>query len=373
MTEESLNTVPGIAVLADDLSGAAEVAGTFLGRATELSLRLDTFRPSPGVVVTDLNTRTMTQLDAVRTMRAALAEVPAGTRVVKKIDSLLRGHVGAEVAVLAKRGPVMVAAALPSLGRTVRNGVLYLGDTPLHETRSWAAEPELPPLAVADLFRGLAGSGRITVCDAETDADLDAIVSTSTRRSDVQLVGTSALAAAVARTLPVSQADTDHHRPSKLVLTVIGTAAPVAAGQVEALVADGTRPVTVDARALLHDKADPEPIQRALAHGSVVVTIGGVLDPAEAQAVSAALGHFIATAQAQQRPDLILTGGETARAVIDAIGITALRPVQEIHHGAVVSVAPDGRRVVTRPGSFGDTDSLVTITRYLTQRSEDHA
>ena len=31
MTEESLNTMPDIAVLADDLSGAAEVAGTILG------------------------------------------------------------------------------------------------------------------------------------------------------------------------------------------------------------------------------------------------------------------------------------------------------------------------------------------------------
>jgi D-threonate/D-erythronate kinase len=69
----------------------------------------------------------------------------------------------------------------------------------------------------------------------------------------------------------------------------------------------------------------------------------------------------------------VLTGGETARAVVDAIGITSLRPVHEIHHGAVVSVAPDGRRVVTRPGSFGDINSLVTITRYLTQRSEDNA
>jgi uncharacterized protein YgbK (DUF1537 family) len=367
------NTMPGIAVLADDLSGAAEVAAKFLGRATELSLLLDTFRPSPGLVVTDLNTRTMTQLDAVRTMRAALAEVPAGTRVVKKIDSLLRGHVGAEVAVLAERGPVMVAAALPSLGRTVRDGVLYLGDTPLHETRAWAAESELPPLSVADLFRGLAGSARITVCDAETDADLDAIVSASSRRPDVQLVGTSALAAALARTLPVRRVNTEHHPPSKTVLTVIGTAAPVAAGQAEALVADGARAVSVDARALLHDKADPEPIQRALAHGSVVVTIGGVLDPAEAQLVSAALGRFIATVQAEYRPDLVLTGGETARAVVDAVGITALRPVHEIHHGAVVSLTPDGRRVVTRPGSFGDTNSLVTITRYLTQRNEDHA
>jgi D-threonate/D-erythronate kinase len=373
MTEESLNTVPDIAVLADDLSGAAEVAGAFLGRSTPISLRLDTFRPSAGVVVTDLNTRTMRPLDAVRTIRGALAEVPAGTVVVKKIDSLLRGHIGAEAAVLAKRGPVIVAAALPALGRTVRNGVLHIGDTPLHETRSWAAEPATPPRAVADLFAGLAGSDGIRVCDAETDADLDAIVAAGRRIPGVQFVGTSALAAAIARTLPAGRRNAGERQASKTVLTVIGTAAPVAAGQLEALVAYGARAITVDARALLHDKADPEPVQRALAHGSAVVTIGGVLEPVEGPAVSAALGHLVATAQADYRPDLVLTGGETARAVVDAIGITSLRPVHEIHHGAVVSMAPDGRSIVTRPGSFGDADSLVTITRYLTQRNEDNA
>jgi hypothetical protein len=47
--------------------------------------------------------------------------------------------------------------------------------------------------------------------------------------------------------------------------------------------------------------------------------------------------------------------------------------VHEIHHGAVASVAPDGRRVVTRPGSFGDADSLVTIARYLNPQHKDNA
>jgi 4-hydroxythreonine-4-phosphate dehydrogenase len=154
---------------------------------------------------------------------------------------------------------------------------------------------------------------------------------------------------------------------------VVGTAEPTATSQVEALVADGAREVTVDARALLHDKADPEQIQRALDRGSTVVTIGGVVEPSEGQSVSAALGQFIANAAAQHWPDLVLTGGETARAVIDAIGITSLRPVHEIHHGAVASVAPDGRRVVTRPGSFGDADSLVTIARYLNPQNKDNA
>jgi uncharacterized protein YgbK (DUF1537 family) len=338
-----------ITVLADDLSGAAEVAGVFLGRATPLSLRLNTFGSlaDPGVVIADLNTRAMTQRDAARTVRTARAKVPADTLVVKKIDSLLRGHIAAEVAVLAEQGPVVIAAALPALGRTPS------------------------PHAIAELFPDLQATGQITICDATTDEDLDAIVAAAA--PGAQLVGTSALAAAVARTLPAGRLPEAKPWPANTVLTVVGTAAAVAAGQVEALVADGVRGVTVDARALLHDKADPEAVQRALDRGSAVVTIGGVVEPAESQSVSAALGHFIADAQAQHRPDLVLTGGETARAVVDAIGLESLRPVHEIHHGAVASVAPDGRRVVTRPGSFGDADSLVAIARYLNPRSEDNS
>jgi D-threonate/D-erythronate kinase len=370
MTEQALGTTPGITVLADDLSGAAEVAGVFLDRDVPVSLQLNHFRPAAGVTVVDLNTRAMTPQQATETVRAAVADIPADFRVVKKIDSLLRGHIGPEVGVLADRGPVVVAAALPALSRTVRGGVLYLGETPLHETRAWAAERVLPPRRIADLFADLpVDPGRLEICDATTDADLDAIVATA---PGAQLVGTSAMAAAVARTLSARRRDSVEPQSSKTVLTVVGTAASGAADQVDALVADGARPVTVDVQALLHDKADPEPVQEALGTGSAVVTVGGVVEPAEGQAVSAALGQFIAAAEGEYRPDLVLTGGETARAVVDAIGVTTLRPVHEIHHGAVESVTSDGRRVVTRPGSFGTATSLVAIVRYLTQRSEDN-
>ena len=65
------------------------------------------------------------------------------------------------------------------------------------------------PTAVIPTGAGLAESvskavanGEIAICDAATDADLDAIVRVSRSIQGAQLVGTSALAAAVARTLP---------------------------------------------------------------------------------------------------------------------------------------------------------------------------
>ncbi|MFI1966462.1 four-carbon acid sugar kinase family protein [Streptomyces pathocidini] len=64
-------------------------------------------------------------------------------------------------------------------------------------------------------------------------------------------------------------------------------------------------------------------------------------------------------------PHLVLTGGETARCVLDAVGISEVETVGQVHYGAVVSVAPDGRFVVTRPGSYGDGESLRQIVRAL--------
>ncbi|MGP3945947.1 nucleotide-binding domain containing protein, partial [Streptomyces sp. 6N106] len=67
--------------------------------------------------------------------------------------------------------------------------------------------------------------------------------------------------------------------------------------------------------------------------------------------------------------DLVLTGGETARRVLDALAVTELDPVGQVHHGAVHLSTPDGRSVVTRPGSFGDPDSLRHIVQALRPHS----
>jgi uncharacterized protein YgbK (DUF1537 family) len=391
MTDRAPVTPPTVTVLADDLSGAAETARVFLGRQVPLNLHLDTAAPLhlPGVTVVDLNTRSIGAADAHQILRAALAGVPADSLLIKKVDSLLRGHVGAEVGVLAERGPVVVAAALPVLRRTVHRGVLRVAGIPLHQSNAWVAEHAEPPHTVAELFdrmtaeipaddtvadalRKAAANGQIAICDAETNADLDRIVAASRSIDGAQLVGTSALAAAVARTLPPGTHDELQPQPPSALLTVVGTADPMAAQQVSRLVAHGFRHMTFDVDALLNGTPDPAQLAGALARGPVVVTVGGDVTPVRARALPAALGRFISAGQADHRPDLVLTGGETARAVIDAIGLTSLRPVHEVHHGAVVCVASDGRHVVTRPGSFGDPNSLGTIAGFLTGATTVH-
>ncbi|MBY4225530.1 4-hydroxythreonine-4-phosphate dehydrogenase PdxA [Rhodococcus fascians] len=368
----------GLLVIADDLSGAAEVAGVFLDRS-DVSLGLGPI-PSGGgvptlratVTVLDVDTRGVDAGDAASMVRSALGGVPADTRVLVKIDSLLRGNVAATVGALAEVGPVVVAAGLPLLRRVIRDGVLYVDGVPLAATELWSAEADAPPASLADLvgatlvdIADLADTTGIVLCDIASDDDLDRVVAATAARPEIALVGTSALASAVARTMPKRP----HRRSISVtvdpVLVVVGTASSIAVDQIDCLAAEGVAVVSVDVQELLDGRANAGILDAALNRGSVVLTIRGPVDPTASRALAAALGSFVRDGLLSQSADLVLTGGETARAVLSALGVNALVPVDQVHYGAVVSVAPDGRRIVTRPGSFGERNSLSIIHSYL--------
>ncbi|TRW87965.1 4-hydroxythreonine-4-phosphate dehydrogenase [Mycolicibacterium sp. 018/SC-01/001] len=370
-----------LTILADDLSGAAETAAAFLDREPPPTLALhpgDADRP--GVTVVDLNSRTLPEAEADRTLRTALDALPPDRPVMYKIDSLLRGHIGAAVDQLARRGPVLLAAGLPALRRSVCDGVPYVDGVALHRTDLWHWEAAAPPRTVAELLRSPArdglsavhipaalASGAVAVCDVASDADLDAAVRVALSVSGVQFVGTSALAAALARTLPAASV-ADPARAgdgrNRGALVVVGTAAGSAAEQVGALREQGAVQHVLDTSDLLAGHTDPGDLAALLTDRPVVVvTLRGSSHPEHRRALAGALGRLVAAAD--HGSDLVLTGGETARAVIDALGVRSLLPVDVVHHGAVVSETPDGRRIVTRPGSFGERNSLVDAVTHL--------
>lgn len=470
--------VPRVFALADDLSGAAETAAA-LGLRGRIVLGPATTSPREGEsVVLDLDTRQLPPQDAASAVRAALAYADGGV-VLKKIDSLLRGNLAAEAAAYATGAMgVVIAPALPVAGRTVREGVVNLHGIALHTTDAWRAESGAAPVSVGaalggvrtrvvplatvrapepalyDRLRALVAEGYHPVCDAETDADLDAIAEAALRLGPgIRLMGTGGLAAALGRRLAKAEAeaagagaefkgadgdrpaeaardrhteaepDADHSArtardrsteadpdpdhsartahdrsaeadrdrptgadtagpapadevspalggtPFRPLLVVVGTAEPAAVAQIAQLVAAGARHVPLPAHTLTdHSARRPLDIRTEgghTPHGVTVVSIDGThaVDPGAAGRLAAGLAHAVAAAAHDS--DLVLTGGETARRVLDALGIRELLPLDQIHHGAVRSSTVDGRRVVTRPGSYGDTDSLLRIARAL--------
>ncbi|HXR44882.1 MAG TPA: nucleotide-binding domain containing protein, partial [Pseudolysinimonas sp.] len=214
-------------------------------------------------------------------------------------------------------------------------------------------------------------AGGTPVCDAEDPSDLDRIVAAVIRltpRYPVALMGTGAMARAIGERLRPTEEGRSAVPPERdsPLLLVVGTLAASAREQVSRLVAAGADHVVVSAADLADDRALGAltgRIRRALRRGVAVVS----LDRRDGwhRDQIALLATAIPPALDPRGADLVLTGGETARRVLDELGVEILHPREEIDTGAVLSAMPDGSSVVTRPGSFGSPDSLVEIVGRL--------
>ncbi|MEH3086650.1 MAG: four-carbon acid sugar kinase family protein [Xylophilus ampelinus] len=407
---------PSYLIIADDLSGAADCAAGFAraGLASEVLLGADAPAPGADVVTVDTDSRRDDAATAAAKARAALARHGAGRRVVKKIDSTLRGGWAAEVAALqAALGLALVAPAFPALGRTVRDGTVRVDGTPLQDTATWRLEHAgresrpLPMLQAAGLrcepvdaalLKGAPGAllrriaeARARACqalvfDTESAEQLAALARATHALPDAFWVASAGLAGELAAcAVPAGSPgpDADADRPAiagRGLLTVVGSLSPIAERQIDRLRA--TPGTTVHAIAPRLLRPDPAPdageaawartIRADLAQGrDPVACIGAdaALDPAEGPRLARHLALQLAPAM-RGAAGLVLTGGETARAMLGQLGIGRLRVLGESEPGVVLSRSMSDRPqyIATKAGAFGDAGSLERARQAMRQR-----
>lgn len=393
-----------VLILADDLSGACDCAGAAGGGGIVLLSPGLAHQPAR-VVAVDLDTRAVAAAEAAaRTVAAARALYRPPTRLYVKIDSTLRGNWAATVAALhgapVGEGPpplMIVCPALPEAGRTVLDGQLNVAGVPLGQTAFAGGRADAGDLAGALAARGLtvadvalakdaetlrremdaraAAGATALVCDAVSRADLEGIAQASlTLDRPCVWVGSAGLMGALARALELpgsGSSETPALAGSGPVLIVVGSAAPVSHGQVERLVEQGIGRVAIEAATLrsgaVHQaRASVAAELAAGRHVALTIARGETTDLADGAALAAALGS-LAAPLVGAAGGLVLTGGETARAVLGRAGVTGIRLV-----GAVEAAVPLGitvgafsKPVVTKAGAFGDADTLVRAVSRL--------
>lgn len=340
-------------IVADDLTGAADSGVAFAG-AGPVRLDLGNSTCTAQVRVLDTNTREADADTAASAIAAALARIRPGDAVFKKIDSLLRGQIAAELRVVRKTfpaRPLVIAPAVPALGRT---GM------------------------AARIATMLPADDQIRVCEAQTDADLDAIVAAGSRLDPPPIwVGAAGLAAALGRTFTTPEAA----RPATLaaprsarVLVIAGSHSEPGIDQVDAAAGAGVRWIGLPATELVAmSPARTAELGRELAAlaraDSLLVSLTGAVDHDLRPAAAAALGQVCAPA-ARASECLVLSGGATARAVLTAARTTSLRLLGELEPGVVLtSVDPPtrpGSYAITKSGSFGDRLTLVRLVDTIT-------
>jgi uncharacterized protein YgbK (DUF1537 family) len=138
-----------LVVIADDLTGAAEIGG--LGLKYDLDIEITTsIDPSSkaDLLVISTDTRSMPEKEALEittSLTKAIHQLKPNV-LFKKIDSALRGHVVAEVRAHLEQlnlKKALIAPANPALGRTLTNGYYYINGQPIHLT-GFAHDPEFP-------------------------------------------------------------------------------------------------------------------------------------------------------------------------------------------------------------------------------------
>lgn len=138
-----------IVVLADDLTGAAEVAGIALVSGLTAEVHIDRLLPSNSdVVVIDADSRSCSDREATEKMRHIAIQVrdAAPQWVFTKVDSLLRGPVHAALQAINEVFQcerILMVNANPRKGRVVQGGELTIEGQPIDQT-CFANDPEHP-------------------------------------------------------------------------------------------------------------------------------------------------------------------------------------------------------------------------------------
>jgi 3-dehydrotetronate 4-kinase len=408
--------------IADDFTGATDLASMLVrhGMATVqlIGVPEDVDPGDAQAVVVALKSRTVPAPEAVSRSLAALAWLRArGARqflfkYCSTFDSTARGNIGpVSEALLEALGADFTIAcpALPENGRSIYQGHLFVGDKLLSDThmrhhpltpmtdsdlvqvlqRQSRAPVGLVPYAVVDrgpeairaCFAELRAAGiRQAIADAVSDRHLLALGAAA---ADLDLVtGGSGIAMGLpenfrrqGRLAAGSPADRLPHTPG-LAAILAGSCSAATLGQIERHRAAG-RPAFVLDPIGLADGGDD--VAHALAFAKEHLAGGPVLisssaPPEEVAKVQERLGRERAGAAieaamaaiakglvAQGVRRLVVAGGETAGAVVEALGVKGLRIGPAIDPGVpwTTSLGEPPLALALKSGNFGAPDFFI--------------
>jgi uncharacterized protein YgbK (DUF1537 family) len=338
-----------IYLFADDLTGACDAAAAFLpaGYSVRIWMGPKALRTTPEPVQAfNTNSRSLASVAAGLAVSLAMAglTVEPHSLFFKKIDSAARGSLATELLaahrVLATQA-VLVAPSFPAAGRTVRDGILEIQDAsgqhsqlPLASLFPAEIKGKVAAIHHPDELAEALGAGKsILLCDAVTQADLEALTEAATRLSNLLYAGSAGLAQALA-SLYSAHVPPEPLPASARTLIVTGTPHAVTKLQLDRL-------------------ADSHPVAHVLRIGCEA-------------------GDEARIRAEYQRLDpqaLILTGGDAALMAVHALEAHSFILHGEfapgIPWGIVQGGAAKGRIVITKSGGFGVPTAFSDILNAL--------
>ena len=407
-----LSPPPSFCILADDLSGAADCAAAFAPVVGPVPLYTDATLPELGGFAVDAAGRAMDSETAAAAVARIVARLEVGDvqLVFKKIDSTLRGHIAAELRAALEAAPSFAGAVVcPSFaeqGRALRNGQLFVHGV-LHrdeggrvldlgsmlETSGLSCsvirqDSSLHPQELAErIARAFRAGVRAVIVDAAESSDLERLAhAVELLDLRVLLAGSAGLARAVARRMAEKAQRRAYSVPGSALhggcaIGLVGSLSRVSEAQVQNVARHGgAEIVRCDAADWLRGTGCRQ-VDRALAVARACTARGRnvlfAIDGSGVHGSSQSLVESMARAVAPLLEDagaLLLTGGDTARAVIDALVIEHLEVLGEFEPGISIS-RPAGRQgpdIYVKAGAFGDEMALHRVFEHFQRSLQPH-
>jgi uncharacterized protein YgbK (DUF1537 family) len=404
-----------IGCIADDFTGGSDVAAALRRAGLGVALLFDVPAvgaelPQCDAVVIALKTRTIPRNEAVRQSMEALAWLVANEvdkvyfKYCSTFDSTDEGNIGPVTDAMLRglqQTSTVICPASPEHGRTMYRGHLFVHDQLLSES-SMRHHP-LTPMTDSDIVAVLsrqtegavgllalpavregADATRSALKELET-AGVRHVVTDATSESDLRvlaeataslrlLTGGAGLAGALG-TLIASEADTTvpvTSLPDGPAVVLAGSCSAATLAQVAAaaevmptyrldpsatpdpgqMLRDATDWLIEHldrGRVLIYSSAGPEDRERARA----------AMGPDTADHLERTLGNLARTAVDQGARRVVVAGGETSGAVVQALGVRSVMVDREADHGVPWCITGGGVALLLKSGNFGSEDLLV--------------
>lgn len=383
-------------ILADDLTGAADSAARChqVGLPARIQVHGDLPSAAAGVIALSSDSRYLPAAAAATRVRALMRPwVGRSVRWYKKIDSTLRGNIGAELAAMvemlttAQTVPLaIVAPAFPAQGRGLVDGRLVFGQATSDAISLPAllAEQTGRPIGTLglqhvragaemlahELRRQQAAGHQIVVVDALDERDLEAIVAAAQQAiPNALFCGSAGLVQPLARTLlnDAWPGQSVELQPGAL-LVVAGSGSQRAHEQLTHLRQADLLPCWTLTDPLLKPQVSPRMREVGLVLQLPRPAPDTPLEGESARRFVAAITAVAAELSAVIEPRiLLLVGGDTAIHLLERLGIRELVVLAELLPGIplLAGEAADGRRyqIITKAGNFGEVDTLVHLVK----------
>lgn len=409
-----------IVAFSDDLTGALGLSILIANENipthvyTGNKFDYDVFKELGKAIVVNTNSREISKNEAQASIRETMEHVPSNCIVAKRIDSTLRGHLGAELAVIMQLRPEATAIVVPShpaIGRYCIGGYQQINGITLERTEV-AKDPYWPistsyvpryfhsvssfksntvvkhielddvnkkPEKWNSLLRENMKPGYILVLDASSEADIAKIaVSVASMNQNPIIVSPGAF---ISTYLGVKRRGGNH----RTVVAGVGSTTELTRTQLKVMeqkyvVKYFEIPISVIENGMVE-----ESIEHFLEHWDSNRTDVLVVRPENKRVdtdllsnilVAIARAVFLISGFLQYRlGGLILSGGETAKMILDHLDAHSIRPEVEIDPlvvgGIILEGCLKGTKIVTKGGLVGDQSTFLKSLTWFSREDDE--